>query len=228
MNQDEKVFQIGLDQLNPDLFGILVNMDILIRDMERCIQIDRGDTDTKYWTSTLREYKTQARNEVKHSLKELDKEQISIVRDYVEQILRRYEEMKIILDRNKAERIVEHHIQSGPSQDSTINKTIGDIMNEGDKIQDETEAAIKRMKGAVNEAEEIGVNTSKQVDLQIEQMLRVQERMGVIKEQNKEGRAKLKELGKGVFRDRCIQIMLLVITGLAIANIALLVIRKSD
>jgi len=150
------------------------------------------------------------------------------VRDYVEQILQRYEEMKIILDRSRAERIVEHHIQSGPSQDYTTQRSTGDIMTDGDRLQDETEAAIKRMKGAVNEAEEIGVNTSKQVDLQIEQMVRVQERMGIIKEQNKEGRAKLKELGKGALRDRCIQIMLLAITGLAIANIALLVARKTD
>jgi len=57
MNQEEEVFQIGLDQLNPDLYGVLMNMNILILEMEKSIQMDRGNTETKYWTAKLREYK---------------------------------------------------------------------------------------------------------------------------------------------------------------------------
>eukprot|EP00915_Cephaloidophora_sp_WS-2016_P000242 GHVH01000336.1.p1 GENE.GHVH01000336.1~~GHVH01000336.1.p1 ORF type:complete len:136 (+),score=22.19 GHVH01000336.1:50-457(+) len=125
--------------------------------------------------------------------------------------------------RNRQHKAIQQRINA--AEPTTLIQSAS-IVRLGDEAQDETEAAINRMKGLVGEAEEIGIKTAKQMDNQIEQLDRVGDKLGLIKEQNRDGRAKLRELSKGALRDRCIQIMLALILLLLVGNVALLITNK--
>eukprot|EP00386_Alphamonas_edax_P016160 GDKI01049369.1.p1 GENE.GDKI01049369.1~~GDKI01049369.1.p1 ORF type:complete len:255 (+),score=71.97 GDKI01049369.1:147-911(+) len=113
-----------------------------------------------------------------------------------------------------------------PPEDQQQLYTAEQMIMEGDRVQDATQAALDRIQRNVIETEGVGVEIVNKMEVQTEQMARVHEAMLDIEDNLTRARKTLHQIAVNAVSDRCIQVLcgliaifILVMIGLAIAGV---------
>ncbi|KAH0473733.1 MAG: uncharacterized protein KVP18_005056 [Porospora cf. gigantea A] len=97
-------------------------------------------------------------------------------------------------------------------------QAIETMVQAGDQMQEETQAAVDRMRNMALEAEDIGNATAIQLDQQMDQMGRVGEDIDEVHQNVKSAARTVKKMMGGACRDQCV-IILLCLNVAAIAGV---------
>lgn len=96
------------------------------------------------------------------------------------------------------------------------------LMDQGNRMMDETDAAIERSKKVVHETVNVGTETAAALKAQTEQMSRIVNELDSIHFSIKKASQMVKELGRQVATDRCIMALLFLIV---IGVIAIIIVK---
>ncbi|EDO05256.1 Snare region anchored in the vesicle membrane C-terminus family protein [Babesia bovis T2Bo] len=106
-------------------------------------------------------------------------------------------------------------------------KTSGNLTNTekliawGDDIQDKTQGAINRIRNLTITSEKIGVEVTQDLERQTENLNRVGKTINAVDENLEHANATLKQIAKGVLRERFVQILIVLIILMTICTILL-------
>ncbi|XP_055388854.1 uncharacterized protein LOC129617828 [Condylostylus longicornis] len=89
--------------------------------------------------------------------------------------------------------------------------TTQQVIAAGDKIQDQTQDSVNRMKALVADAEAVGIETAGKMDAQIVQMGGIAEGLNDVEYNVKRAQTTARTIAKNAMGDRCIQILCLAI-----------------
>ncbi|CDR95421.1 V-SNARE protein,putative [Babesia bigemina] len=95
----------------------------------------------------------------------------------------------------------------------------------GDDIQDKTQSSINRMRTLTITSEKLGAEVTQDLERQTESLYRVGRTINAVEENVVTANATLKQIAKGILRERLVQILIALTVLMAIATVLLIVYR---
>jgi len=112
--------------------------------------------------------------------------------------------------------------ESNPDQPLTLEQAT----QEADRIQDASQASVKRSMGMALQAEQVGISTLQKMHEQEEQMDRIEEGMQDVKANIKRSKKLVNQIARSAMSDRCIQALCVLITIAVMVMIVLAMVGK--